>query len=72
MLALRATTRSARTSSSIAVGRSPAVDRGQELQSYVSQLRKELAPDGSGASIVTRGRGYELKLPEDAVDAARL
>jgi hypothetical protein len=33
----------------------------------VSQLRKQLA--GSGAEIVTRGRGYELRMDPDAVDA---
>jgi class 3 adenylate cyclase len=40
------------------------------VQSYVSQLRK-LLHDGD-AQIVTRGRGYELRLPEDSVDALRL
>src|SRR4051794_34775206 len=37
------------------------------VQVLVSQLRKQLA--GSGAEIVTRGRGYELRLDPDAVDA---
>jgi WD40 repeat protein/DNA-binding SARP family transcriptional activator len=52
-------------------GDRPPQSAAKNVQSYVSQLRRELAADGSGASIVTRGRGYELKLPDDAVDAAR-
>src|SRR6478672_2328609 len=39
------------------------------VQVLVSQLRKQLA--GSGAEIVTRGRGYELRVDPDAVDALR-
>ena len=39
------------------------------VQLYVSHLRPLL--DGSGARIVTRGRGYELQLPDDEVDAVR-
>ena len=38
------------------------------VQLYVSQLRKLL---GEEAEIVTRGRGYELRLAADRVDAAR-
>ncbi|MDA0169449.1 ABC transporter substrate-binding protein [Solirubrobacter taibaiensis] len=38
------------------------------VQLYVSQLRKLL---GAEAEIVTRGRGYELRLAADRVDAAR-
>src|ERR687888_1805045 len=38
------------------------------VQLYVSQLRKLL---GEEAEIVTRGRGYELRLPADRVDVAR-
>src|SRR3954462_14222461 len=38
------------------------------VQLYVSQLRKLLAAE---AEIVTRGRGYELRLPAERVDAAR-
>jgi peptide/nickel transport system substrate-binding protein len=37
------------------------------LQVLVSQLRKQLA--GADAEIVTRGRGYELRMDPDAVDA---
>ncbi len=39
------------------------------VQAYVSQLRRLL--DGSGAEIVTHGRGYELRLDPDRVDAVR-
>src|SRR3954453_14954918 len=39
------------------------------VQLYVSQLRK-LLRDGAG-EIVTRGRGYELRLAAERVDAAR-
>jgi WD40 repeat protein/DNA-binding SARP family transcriptional activator len=39
------------------------------VQLYVSHLRKLL--DGCTAEIVTRGRGYELQLEADQVDAAR-
>jgi YVTN family beta-propeller protein len=38
------------------------------VQLYVSQLRKLL---GTEAEIATRGRGYELRLAADRVDAAR-
>src|SRR5262245_52552146 len=47
----------------------PPVSAAKNLQYYVSQLRKALASDGGGASIVTRGRGYELRVAEEAVDA---
>jgi DNA-binding SARP family transcriptional activator/WD40 repeat protein len=40
------------------------------VQLYVSQLRKLLAQDG-GSEIVTRGRGYELRVDPDVVDALR-
>ena len=40
------------------------------VQLYVSQLRKLLGEDG-GCEIVTHGRGYELRLDPEAVDAAR-
>jgi WD40 repeat protein/DNA-binding SARP family transcriptional activator len=49
----------------------PPTSAAKNLQSYVSQLRKALASDGAGASIVTRGRGYELRVAEEAVDALR-
>src|SRR5258707_7826092 len=37
------------------------------VQVLVSQLRKQLAD--ADAEIVTRGRGYELRIDPDAVDA---
>ncbi len=39
------------------------------VQIYVSQLRKALAAGGDAAEIVTRGRGYELRLGSGVVDA---
>src|SRR6478672_9435556 len=39
------------------------------VQVLVSQLRKQLAD--SDAEILTRGRGYELRVDPDAVDALR-
>jgi DNA-binding SARP family transcriptional activator/tetratricopeptide (TPR) repeat protein len=41
------------------------------VQVYVSRLRHALADVGCGEAIVTRGRGYELRVDPDAVDAAR-
>ena len=49
----------------------PPASAAKNLQSLVSQLRKAFAADGGGASIVTRGRGYELRVAEGAVDALR-
>jgi DNA-binding SARP family transcriptional activator len=40
------------------------------IQLYVSQLRKLL--DGNGAQIVTRDRGYELRLLDGEVDVLRV
>jgi WD40 repeat protein/DNA-binding SARP family transcriptional activator len=40
------------------------------VQLYVSQLRRLFAEEG-GTEIVTHGRGYELRLDPEAVDAAR-
>jgi WD40 repeat protein/DNA-binding SARP family transcriptional activator len=42
----------------------------KNVQLYVSQLRKLLAGQ-RGVEIVTRGRGYELRLNPEAVDALR-
>jgi predicted ATPase/DNA-binding SARP family transcriptional activator len=39
------------------------------VQQFVSHLRRVLA--GSGAEIVTRGRGYELQLDGDGLDVVR-
>ena len=50
-------------------GDDPPATANKLVQHYVSQLRKLLT--GGDAEIVTRGRGYELRVPPDAVDAAR-
>jgi YVTN family beta-propeller protein len=50
-------------------GETPPPSAPKLVQLYVSQLRKLLAVDE--AQIVTRGRGYELRLDDDRVDAAR-
>jgi DNA-binding SARP family transcriptional activator/WD40 repeat protein len=49
-------------------GDRPPASAAKNVQLYVSRLRRAL---GSGTTIVTRGRGYELQLPDDTVDAAR-
>ena len=49
----------------------PPLSAAKNVQLYVSRLRKAFASDGSGARIVTHGRGYELQVPADAVDAVR-
>jgi YVTN family beta-propeller protein len=50
-------------------GERPPASAPKMVQLYVSQLRKLL--NGNDSEIVTRGRGYELRLPADAVDAVR-
>ncbi len=50
-------------------GEDPPATAAKMVQLYVSQLRRLLA--GDDAQIVTHGRGYELRMPDDAVDAAR-
>ena len=52
-------------------GERPPESAAKNVQTHVSRLRKALAADGSEASIVTHGRGYELQLSEEAVDAVR-
>ncbi|HKH17724.1 MAG TPA: BTAD domain-containing putative transcriptional regulator [Solirubrobacteraceae bacterium] len=52
-------------------GEQPPATATKLVQVYVSQLRKALASAGDGAGIVTRGRGYELRVDRDAVDAGR-
>ena len=49
-------------------GEAPPASAVKLIQHYVSQLRKLLA--GGDAEIVTRGRGYELRVRPDAVDVA--
>ena len=51
-------------------GEDPPATAPKMVQLYVSQLRRLLA--GDGAEIVTHGRGYELRVAGDAVDAVRL
>jgi DNA-binding SARP family transcriptional activator len=51
-------------------GEKPPASAPKMVQLYVSQLRKLLA-EKAGAEIVTHGRGYELRLDAEAVDAAR-
>jgi YVTN family beta-propeller protein len=50
-------------------GEAPPASAAKMVQLYVSQLRKLL--EGGDAEILTRGRGYELRLPADRVDALR-
>jgi DNA-binding SARP family transcriptional activator len=52
-------------------GERPPATATKLVQVYVSQLRRVLAGAHQGAAIVTRGRGYELRIDPDAVDAAR-
>ena len=52
-------------------GEQPPATATKIVQVYVSQLRKAIAAGGDGAEIVTRGRGYELRLGSGAVDAQR-
>src|SRR6188472_3358536 len=49
-------------------GEDPPATAPKMVQLYVSQLRRVLA--GDGAEIVTHGRGYELRVPREAVDVA--
>jgi YVTN family beta-propeller protein len=50
-------------------GERPPASASKSIQIYVSQLRKLI--NGDGAEIVTRGRGYELRVGADAVDSVR-
>jgi DNA-binding SARP family transcriptional activator/WD40 repeat protein len=52
-------------------GDHPPASAPKNVQQYVWRLRTALGKEDSGAAIVTRGRGYELRLPADAVDATR-
>ena len=49
-------------------GENPPASSSKLIQHYVSQLRKSLA--GGDAEIVTRGRGYQLRVRPGAVDVA--
>jgi predicted ATPase/DNA-binding SARP family transcriptional activator len=48
-------------------GERPPRSAPKVVQTYVSQLRRLLGPE----TIVTRAPGYELRIDEDAIDAAR-
>jgi DNA-binding SARP family transcriptional activator/WD40 repeat protein len=53
-------------------GEHPPASGPKMVQQYISQLRRRLAEDhGRASAIVTRGRGYELKIPPEDVDASR-
>ena len=52
-------------------GEHPPTDPAKNVQHYVWRLRKLLAENGAEAEILTRGQGYELRLPAHAVDALR-
>src|SRR5215216_692800 len=52
-------------------GDRPPASAAKNIQLYVSRLRKALGAHDSEARIATRGRGYELRVSEEAVDAAR-
>jgi WD40 repeat protein/DNA-binding SARP family transcriptional activator len=51
-------------------GEHPPPSAAKMVQNYVWRLRTALGED-SGVEIATRGRGYELRIDEDAVDARR-
>ena len=52
-------------------GEQPPATATKLVQVYVSHLRRTLAAGGDGAAIVTRGRGYALRVDPDAVDASK-
>ena len=52
-------------------GERPPATAAKMLQQLVSQLRMALAASGGDAEVVTRGRGYELRLEHDDVDVRR-
>src|SRR5262245_37833921 len=52
-------------------GEHPPPSAAKMVQNYVWRLRQTLAADG-GAEILTRGRGYELRIDRELVDVCRL
>src|SRR4051812_27445444 len=52
-------------------GEAPPPSAPKMVQNYVWRLRRTLAADG-GAEILTRGRGYELRIDRELVDVCRL
>jgi DNA-binding SARP family transcriptional activator len=51
-------------------GEHPPASAGKMVQNYVWRLRTVLGED-AGAEIVTRGRGYELRIDPDSADVGR-
>ena len=51
-------------------GEEPPPSAAKMIQNYVWRLRRVLADDG-GAEILTRGRGYELRIDPEGVDVCR-
>ena len=52
------------------VGRAPPASAAKMVQNYVWRLRRVLGDD-AGAEILTRGRGYELRVDPELVDVRR-
>ena len=52
-------------------GDDPPATAAKMVQLYVSHLRKAMTATGEGDAIATRGRGYQLQVSRDQVDAAR-
>jgi WD40 repeat protein/DNA-binding SARP family transcriptional activator len=52
-------------------GDDPPASAAKNIQRYISRLRKAFGEGRAEAEILTRGRGYELRLARDAVDALR-
>jgi WD40 repeat protein/DNA-binding SARP family transcriptional activator len=52
-------------------GDEPPATAAKMVQVYVSQLRKAMAALGEDDAIATHGRGYQLQLGRDRVDAGR-
>src|SRR3954467_11214334 len=52
-------------------GESPPATATKMIQIFVSQVRKALDASGDAGRLLTRGRGYELRIAPDDVDALR-
>src|SRR3954454_9749672 len=52
-------------------GESRPATANKMIQIFVSQVRKALDAGGDAGRLVTRGRGYELRIDADDVDALR-
>jgi DNA-binding SARP family transcriptional activator len=52
-------------------GEQPPATAAKMIQIFVSQVRKALDASGDAGRLVTRGRGYELRIDADDVDALR-